>query len=83
VVNLSLGHHFGAHDGTDSEERLHAQITGPGRIVVVSAGNEQNDDIHIGGRRVARVAGGADWRTVRSCGGGLCKAVVTCEPRIP
>ncbi|MGY1727833.1 S8 family serine peptidase [Geodermatophilus sp. SYSU D01062] len=50
VVNLSLGHHFGAHDGTDAEERLHAQLTGPGRIIVVSAGNERADDIHIGGR---------------------------------
>ena len=29
VVNLSLGHHFGAHDGTDAEERLHSQLTGP------------------------------------------------------
>ena len=49
VVNMSLGHHFGAHDGTDAEERLHVQLSGPGRIIVVSAGNERNDDIHIGG----------------------------------
>lgn len=49
VVNLSLGHHFGAHDGTDVEERLHTQLTGPGRIIVVSAGNERTDDLHIGG----------------------------------
>jgi subtilisin family serine protease len=50
VVNMSLGHHWGAHDGTDAEERLHSQLTGPGKIVVVSAGNERTDDIHIGGR---------------------------------
>ena len=50
VVNMSLGHHFGSHDGTDSEERLHRALTGPGKIIVVSAGNEQNDNIHIGGR---------------------------------
>jgi subtilase family protein len=49
VVNLSLGHHFGAHDGTDVEERLHSQLTGPGKIIVVSAGNERTDDLHIGG----------------------------------
>jgi subtilisin family serine protease len=49
VVNLSLGHHMGAHDGTDAEERLHAKLAGPGKIFVVSAGNEQNDRIHIGG----------------------------------
>jgi subtilisin family serine protease len=52
VVNLSLGHHFGAHDGTDVEERLHSQLTGPGKIIVVSAGNERTDDLHIGGRFV-------------------------------
>src|SRR4029078_1726551 len=43
-------HHWGAHDGTDAEERLHSQLTGPGKIIVISAGNEREDDIHIGGR---------------------------------
>lgn len=50
VVNLSLGHHFGAHDGTDAEERLFETITGPGKLIVASAGNERNDSLHIGGR---------------------------------
>jgi len=50
VVNLSLGHHYGAHDGTDAEERMHSELTGPGKIIVVSAGNEREDDIHVGGR---------------------------------
>jgi subtilisin family serine protease len=50
VVNMSLGHHLGAHDGTDSEERLHRTLTGPGKLLVVSAGNEQNDNLHLGGR---------------------------------
>jgi subtilisin family serine protease len=49
VVNMSLGRHWGAHDGTDLEEKLHSQLTGPGRIIVVAAGNERTDDIHIGG----------------------------------
>jgi len=49
VVNLSLGHHYGAHDGTDAEERLHEQLVGPGKIVVIAAGNERTDNIHIGG----------------------------------
>jgi subtilisin family serine protease len=46
---MSLGHHFGAHDGTDVEERLHNAISGPGKIIVVSAGNERQSNIHIGG----------------------------------
>lgn len=39
VVNLSLGTHSGAHDGTDLLERAIAQAAGPGRVVVKSAGN--------------------------------------------
>jgi subtilisin family serine protease len=49
VVNLSFGHHFGAHDGSSPEERLHQRLTGPGKILVVSAGNEREARIHIGG----------------------------------
>jgi subtilisin family serine protease len=50
VINMSLGHHFGSHDGTEAEERFHRAITGPGKIIVISAGNERNDSLHIGGR---------------------------------
>lgn len=50
VVNMSLGHHFGSHDGTDAEERFHRAVSGPGRILVISAGNEREDSLHIGGR---------------------------------
>jgi subtilisin family serine protease len=50
VVNMSLGHHFGAHDGSDAEERFHDAASGPGRIIVLSAGNEATDRIHLGGR---------------------------------
>jgi subtilisin family serine protease len=53
VVNMSLGHHFGAHDGTDQEERLHGTLIGPGKLIVVAAGNERQDRIHIGDRFVA------------------------------
>lgn len=49
VINLSLGHHFGAHDGTDPEERLHQKWSRPGKIIVVAAGNERDDRIHVGG----------------------------------
>jgi subtilisin family serine protease len=50
VVNMSLGHHFGSHDGTDAEERFHRTVVGPGRLLVISAGNERDDSLHIGGR---------------------------------
>lgn len=46
VVNLSLGGHFGAHDGSSVVERMIDDLSGDGRVVVVSAGNEGGDAIH-------------------------------------
>ena len=47
VVNLSLGGHEGAHDGTSLfEQGIDQLANGPGRIVVVSAGNEGDEAIH-------------------------------------
>jgi subtilisin family serine protease len=49
VVNLSLGSHFGAHDGTSALERALARLVEndpPGTAVVVAAGNEGADAIH-------------------------------------
>ncbi len=48
VVNLSLGTHEGAHDGTDDFSNAIAQLVGEGKIVVAAAGNEGEDDIHAG-----------------------------------
>jgi subtilisin family serine protease len=52
VINLSLGTHIGAHDGTSLEEQAIDALVGAGKsgkAVVVSAGNEGNDPIHAGG----------------------------------
>ncbi len=46
VVNLSLGTQDGPHDGTYDFDTMISALTGPGRIVVASAGNRQTDDIH-------------------------------------
>ena len=40
VVNLSLGAQFGPHDGTEAPSLAIDALTGPGKIVVVAAGNE-------------------------------------------
>jgi subtilisin family serine protease len=52
VVSLSLGGHIGAHDGTSAIENVIAQESGPGRIVVVAAGNEGDAGIHWQGELV-------------------------------
>ncbi|HLE70188.1 MAG TPA: S8 family serine peptidase, partial [Vicinamibacteria bacterium] len=49
VVNCSFGGHVGGHDGSSIIERTIDELSGPGRIVVVSAGNEGNDPIHAHG----------------------------------
>ena len=48
VVNLSLGGHSGPHDGTSLfEQGLDELAQGEGRIIVVSAGNEGDQSIHV------------------------------------
>ncbi len=52
VVNMSLGGHYGPHDGTAANERAIDNLIGPGiagKVVCISAGNEGADDIHAGG----------------------------------
>ncbi len=49
VVNLSLGGQFGPHDGTDPLDVGVSSLTGPGKIVVASAGNERGAQIHARG----------------------------------
>jgi len=46
VINLSLGGHGDAHDGSDDLSTVIDQECGPGRLVVSAAGNEGTDRIH-------------------------------------
>ncbi|MCS6903275.1 MAG: S8 family serine peptidase, partial [Candidatus Bipolaricaulota bacterium] len=57
VVNLSLGGHFGPHDGTSLFERgLESFLDRPGRAIVASAGNDGDRPVHIGGRLAPRAS---------------------------
>ncbi|MBU1700169.1 MAG: S8 family serine peptidase [Candidatus Eisenbacteria bacterium] len=46
VVNLSLGTHYGPHDGTADFDLALDALAGENRIIVAAAGNEQGDRIH-------------------------------------
>ncbi len=52
VVNLSLGGHEGAHDGTSLQEQAIDSFVGAGKkgkAVIAAAGNDGDDKIHAGG----------------------------------
>ncbi len=48
VINISLGSHDGPHDGSSTLDRLIDTISGPGRIIVGSAGNDGTNKVHLG-----------------------------------
>ena len=47
VVNLSLGDHYGPHDGSSTICKTFDQLSGPGKIIALSAGNEGAQKLHI------------------------------------
>ncbi len=71
VANLSFGHHFGPHDGTDLLSRGLAARSGPGQIIVAAAGNEGDDNIHTDSLAAPMVAGGAQVIGARVPGGSV------------
>ncbi|MGB3947445.1 MAG: S8/S53 family peptidase [Bacteroidia bacterium] len=47
VVNISWGSQSGPHDGTSLFNQACDNLTGPGKTIVMSAGNEGSDRIHL------------------------------------
>ncbi|OQY28298.1 MAG: hypothetical protein B6244_07790 [Candidatus Cloacimonetes bacterium 4572_55] len=48
VINMSFGGHDGPHDGTSLYEQMLTEMTGPGKILVIAAGNEGANPLHLG-----------------------------------
>ncbi len=52
VINMSLGGHYGPHDGNSTEEIAIADMLergeAKGKVIVVAAGNEGSSNIHLG-----------------------------------
>jgi len=49
VVNMSLGGHSNAHDGTSEIEQAVDTFVDNGKVAVISAGNDGSNNIHING----------------------------------
>ncbi|MBC7552978.1 MAG: S8 family peptidase [Taibaiella sp.] len=47
VVNISWGSQSGSHDGTSLFNQACDALSGPGKIIVMSAGNEGEEKIHL------------------------------------
>ena len=47
VINISWGHHAGAHDGTSLLDKAIENLTGKGKILVNAAGNEGKQQLHF------------------------------------
>lgn len=47
VLNMSLGHHKGPHDGTSITDQAIDYYTGAGKILVGAAGNEGSEKLHL------------------------------------
>ncbi len=53
VVNLSLGGHANAHDGTTPQDIAVNTLSGNKKVVVISAGNDGSSNIHFSGNIAA------------------------------
>jgi len=47
-VNMSIGGHYGPHDGTGMGSSMISDLTGAGKIISIAAGNENGDYGHAG-----------------------------------
>jgi minor extracellular serine protease Vpr len=71
VCNLSLGSQYGPHDGTSPFETALTGMTGPGRVVVVSMGNDRGTARHA---QVFAAGAGTDV-TMSAAGNALNRAI--------
>jgi subtilisin family serine protease len=76
VVNLSLGGHGDAHDGTDPLSQIIDSESGPGRIVCCAAGNEGNDDIHARVRVIGNATQQIRFRVPSAIGASVPSAIL-------
>ncbi len=49
AINMSLGGHMGAHDGTSAQEQIIDDLSSAGVVFCIAAGNEGEADLHDSG----------------------------------
>lgn len=69
VINLSIGSNVGAHNGSSFLNQVFDQLTGPGRLFVVSAGNDGDNPVCI--HRSTTTSRDTVSTLLRGYGGGL------------
>lgn len=47
VINISWGSHSGPHDGSSLVNQAFDAMSGPGKLIVMSAGNEGSNNLHL------------------------------------
>lgn len=47
VINISWGSHSGPHDGSSLVNQAFDAMSGPGKLIVMSAGNEGGNNLHL------------------------------------
>ena len=47
AINLSIGGHYGPHDGTSLFDQALQNLVGTGKVLIGAAGNEGSDKIHL------------------------------------
>ncbi len=68
VANISLGGHFGPHDGTSLFELLLTGQLGKGKILVAAAGNEAEEQIHVGGEFMGEMSFVVNVKSIEDTG---------------
>ncbi|MDK9701318.1 MAG: S8 family serine peptidase, partial [bacterium] len=71
VINISLGSHWGAHDGSRADEEYFSAQSGAGKIIVTACGNSGNSNVRAMGTVAPSSSQTATFSVAASCANAL------------